>query len=138
MKSVVLSKTEAEYMALSEVVNKLKFIVQLLQTMNIEVELPITVHVDNVGAIWLSNNRTTSDRTKHIDTRTSFVKEYEEDGKIIIKIVKSEENEADIFTKNTTNTIFQNPQKKLVWDKGKVNKEGSQELTQNEIQQEGC
>ena len=36
MKSVVLSTTEAEYMALSEVVKKLKFIVQLLQTMNIE------------------------------------------------------------------------------------------------------
>ena len=50
MKSVVLSTTEAEYMALSEVVKELKFIVQLLQTMNITVELPITVHVDNVGA----------------------------------------------------------------------------------------
>ena len=47
MKSVVLSRTEAEYMALSEVVKELRFIVQLLQTMNIEVELPITVHVDN-------------------------------------------------------------------------------------------
>ena len=79
MKSVVLSTTEAEYMALSEVVKELKFIVQLLQTMNIEVELPITVHVDNVRAIWLSNNRTTSDRTKYIDFRTSFVKEYQED-----------------------------------------------------------
>ena len=89
MKSVVLSTTEAEYMALSEVLKELKFIVQLLQTMNIEVELPITVYVDNVGAIWLSNNRTTSDRTKHIDIRTSFVKEYQEDGKIIIKFVKS-------------------------------------------------
>ena len=50
MKSVVLSTTEAEYMALSEVVKELKFIVQLLQTMNITVELPITVHVDNIGA----------------------------------------------------------------------------------------
>ena len=50
MKSVVLSTTEAEYMTLSEVVKELKFIVQL-QTMNIEVELPITVHVDNVVAI---------------------------------------------------------------------------------------
>ena len=138
MKSVILSTTEAEYMALSAVVKELKFIVQLLQTMNIEVELPITACVDNVGAIWLSNNRTTSDRTKLIDIRTSFVKEYQEDGKIIIKFVKSEENEADIFTKNTTNTIFQNHQKKLVWDKGKVNKEESKELTQNEIQQEGC
>ena len=35
MNSVVLSTTEAEYMALSEVVKELKFIVQLLQTMNI-------------------------------------------------------------------------------------------------------
>ena len=104
----------------------------------IEVELPITVHVDSVGAIWLSNNRTTSNRTKHIAIRTSFVKEYQENGKIITIDVKSEDNEADIFTKTTTNTMFQNNQKKLVWDKGKVNKEGSQELTQNEIKQEGC
>ena len=39
MKSVVLSTTEAEYTALSEVVKELKFIVQLLQTMNITVDL---------------------------------------------------------------------------------------------------
>ena len=106
--------------------------------MNIEVELPITVYVDNVGAIWLSNNRTTSDRTKDIDIRTSLVKEYQEDGKIIIKFVKSEDNEANIFTKNTINVIFQYHQKKLVWDKGNVDNEVNQELTQNESQQEGC
>ena len=138
MKSVVLSTTVAEYMALSEVVKELKFIVQLLQTMNIEVGLPITMHVDNVGAIWLSNNCTTSDRTKHIDIRTSFVKEYQEDGKIIIKFVKSEENEADIFTKNTTNVIFGKHEKKLVWDKANVENETYQELDQSENQQEGC
>ena len=138
MKSVVLSTFEAEYMALSEVVKELKFIVQLLQTMNIEVELPITVHVDNVGSIWLSNNRTTSDRTKHIDIRTSFVKEYQEDGKIIIKFVKSEENEAGIFTKNTTTMIFSNHQEKLVWDKANVENEMNQELDQSKNQQEGC
>ena len=123
-------------MALSDVVKELKFIVQLLQTMNIEVELPITVYVDNVGAIWLSNNRTTSDRTKHIDIRTSFVKEYQEDGKIIIKLVKSEDNEADIITKNTTNIIFQRHQKKLVWDKKEVDKEESQEESQELNQDE--
>ena len=120
MKSVVLSTTEAEYMALSEVVKELKFIVQLLQTINITVKLPIILHVDNVGAIWLSNNRNTGDRTKHIDIRTSFTKEYQEDGKIIIKFVKSEDNEADIFTKNASNIIFQKHQEKLVWDKKEV------------------
>ena len=106
--------------------------------MNIEVELPITVHVDNVGAIWLSNNRITSDRTKHIDIRTSFVKDYQEDGKIIIKFVKSDENEADIFTNNTTNVIFHNHQKTLVWDKTNVDNEMKQDLNQSENQQEGC
>ena len=120
MKSVVMSTTEAEYMVLSEVVKELTFIVPLLQTMNVTVELPITVPVDNVGAIWLSNNRNTGDRTKHIDIRTSFMKEYEEDGEIIIKFVESEYNEADIFTKNTSNIIFQRHQEKLVWDKKEV------------------
>ena len=123
MKSVVLSTTEGEYTALSEVVKELKLIVQLLQTMNIEVELPITVHVDNVGAIWLSKNRNTGDRTKHIDIRKSFVKEYQEDGKIIIKFVKSEDNDADIFIKNTTKIFFQRHQEKLVWDKKEVSEE---------------
>ena len=138
MKSVVLSTTEAEYMAQSEVVKELKFIAQLLQTMTSGVDFPITVHVDNVGAIWLSNNRTTSDRMKHIDTRTSFIKEYQEDGKIIIKFVKSEENEADIFMKITTNVILHNHQKSSVWDKTNVDNEMKQELTQSENQQEGC
>ena len=93
------------------------------------------MHVDNVGAIWLSNNRTTSDRTKHIAIRTSFVKEYQEDGNIIIKFVKSEENEADVFPKNTTNVIFHNHQKKLVWDKTNVDNKMKQELNQSENQQ---
>ena len=62
-------------------------------------------------------------QNKHIDIRTSFVKEYQEDGKIIIKFVKSEDNEADMFTKNTTNIIFQKHQEKLVWDKKEVNEE---------------
>ena len=107
-------------MALSKVVKELKFIVQLLHTMNTTVELPITVHVDNVGAIWLSNNRNTGDRTKHTDITTSFVKEYQEDGPILIKFVKSEDNEADIFTKNTSIIIYQRHQEKLVWDKKEV------------------
>ena len=106
MKSVVLSTTGAEYMAHSKVVKELKFIVQLLQTMNITVELPITVHVDNVGATWLSNNRNTGDRTKHIDIRTSFVKEYQEDGKIIISIPYVEAVLASLVVESLSNCKF--------------------------------
>ena len=52
--------------------------------------------------------------------------------------MKSEQNEADIFTKNTTNVIFHYHRKKLVWDKTNVENEMSQELNQSKNQQEGC
>ena len=47
-----MSTTEAEYVALSEVVASLKFIVMVLQSMEIQVALPITVYVENMGAIF--------------------------------------------------------------------------------------
>ena len=74
--------------------------------MNVNVEVPITIYIDNVGAICLSNNRTTSERSKHVQIRTAFVKEYQKEGKILMKFMKSEENDADINTKNTPNTTF--------------------------------
>ena len=60
-KGIVISTTEAVYVTLSEVVTTLKFIVMVLQSMEIEVTLPITVYVDIIGAIFLVNNHTTSD-----------------------------------------------------------------------------
>ena len=48
------------------------------------------------------------------------MKEDQEDGKIIIKFVKSEDNEADIFTKKTSSNIYQRHEEKLVWDKKEV------------------
>ena len=64
------------------------------------------------------------------------MKEYQKDEKIIIKFVKSEDNEADIYKKNTTNIIFQRHQTKLVWDNEEVNTEESQEESQEIIQDE--
>ena len=48
MKSVVLATTEAEYVAVSEVVKEIKFLYQLLRSMEIKVPLPIKIRVDNV------------------------------------------------------------------------------------------
>ena len=41
MKSVVLSSTEAEYTEVSEVVQDMQFLLQVLQTMEIQVQLSI-------------------------------------------------------------------------------------------------
>ena len=61
---IVISTTEAEYVKLSEVVTTLKSIAMVLQSMEIEVALLITVYVDSIGGIFLPNNHTTSDQTK--------------------------------------------------------------------------
>ena len=46
MKSVVLSTAEAESVAVSEVVKEIKFLHQLLRSMEIKVPLPIKLKVD--------------------------------------------------------------------------------------------
>ena len=51
MRSVVLSTTESEYVAISEVVKEIKFIYQLLESVDVKVPLPIKVRVDNIGVL---------------------------------------------------------------------------------------
>jgi hypothetical protein len=68
------------------------FIKGILEFLDIMVELPIFVHVDNIGAIFMANNATTSTRTKHVDTIYHYVKEYIEDGIVKIVFVKSCDN----------------------------------------------
>jgi hypothetical protein len=105
-RSVTLSSTEAEYFAVSEIAKEAIFIKQVLESMNINFNYPIEIKVDNVGAIYLANNYATSQRTKHIDIRAHFVREFIEDGIIKVVFVKSEDNDADIFTKNPTEELF--------------------------------
>ena len=98
-KSVTLSATEAEYLACSEVVKEVLFILQLLKHLRVEVQLPIHVHVDNIRAIFLAENQNSSDRTKHIDTRYHFVRQYIRNKTVMIEFVRSHDNNSDIFTK---------------------------------------
>ena len=63
------------------------------------VPLPFRVQVGNVGAIWMANNCSVSERTKHVDLRAHFVRDMIKDQVIEIKFVKSEENDSDITTK---------------------------------------
>jgi hypothetical protein len=99
-KGVTLSSSEAEYVAMSEAVKEIRFIYYLLSGMGVEVKLPIFVRSDNVGAIFMAEISSSGVRTRHIDKRYRFVREHVEDDFIKIVFVKSEGNNADIFTKN--------------------------------------
>jgi hypothetical protein len=113
-RNVTLSSTEAEYTAIAEVCKEICFIVQVMEFMGMDVARPIPVHVDNVGAIFMANNKVTSQRTKHIDVRYHFVRELIEKRLIKICFVKSADNKADLFTKNLENDTFWKHANKLL------------------------
>jgi predicted glycosyltransferase len=93
--------------ALSEAAKDIKFVPQVLESMGIKVELPIVMRVNNVGAIFMSENVSTTSRTRHIDVRYHYVREYVEDGFVrILFVVWSEDNLSDEFTKNVTGALY--------------------------------
>ena len=116
-KTVSLSSSEAEYYALSEAAKDLKFIVQILQSLQIKVKMPIIVQVDNVGAIFMAENVSATGRTKHIDARYHFIREFIDDGWIKIVFVKTADNRADMFTKNVTSEVYDNRVDDFIMDR---------------------
>ena len=81
-------------------VREVKFITQILSSLNIQFKKPIDVFVDNIGAIFLTENRNSGEKTKHIDVKYHYIREQIDEGLIKIKFVKSQDNPADLFTKN--------------------------------------
>jgi hypothetical protein len=116
-RSVTLSSSEAEFVALSKAAKEIKFVVQVMLSMGIPVRIPIIVQVNNVGAIFMAQNVTTSTWTKHVDVRYHFVREFVEEGFIKIIFVGTKDNNADIYTKNTSGEIHDEHTKKLMGTK---------------------
>jgi hypothetical protein len=55
-----------------------------------------------MGAIFMSENASASARTKNVDRRYHFVREFVKDGFIRILFVRTVDNVSDSFTKNVT------------------------------------
>ena len=81
-KPVALSSSEAEFYACSDAVKEIPFIVQVLDFLGVDVEQPVRVRIDNVGAIFMAKN--TATRTRHMDTRYYFVKDLQKEKKISV------------------------------------------------------
>jgi hypothetical protein len=106
-RGVTLSSSKAEYVAMSEAVKEIRFIYFILKDIGIEVELPIVVKTDNVGALFMSQNSSTGVRSRHVDTRYHFIRENVEDGIVRVEFVKSSDNDSDIFTKNVNQEMYE-------------------------------
>ena len=103
---VVLSSTEAEYVALSEACKEAVWLRRLLKQLGFVQSSGTVICEDNKGAIELSRNPKFHKRSKHIRTRYHFSRECVNNGDVIIEFCPTSHMVADIFTKPLSKQKF--------------------------------
>ena len=99
-KSVTLSSTEAEYVAMAEGLKEAIFLRYIWSFIFPDSDVGCTtVHEDNVGALHLANNPATTPNSKHIDIRHHFIRERVANGEFRVVHVLSDLQHADFLTK---------------------------------------
>lgn len=92
---VALSSTEAEFIALSEACKEVVWIQRVLIDLNWQQQRTI-IYEDNQSVLKMIIDEKLSNRSKHIDTKFHFVKDYVEKKKVIIEYCPTEEMLTDI------------------------------------------
>ena len=105
-KFMMLLVTEAKIAAGVMVAQDMLYIYRLLESLELEVELPMVLEMDNSGAVDIANSWSVGGRTRHVDVRNYFLHKLKDQGLLVIRHIAGELNNADIFTKNVTSAIF--------------------------------
>ena len=115
-KTVSDSTTEAEYKEMTKCAKSVKFVQMLLGEFRLSV-LPGLIGEDNAGAIFLARNKQVSERTKHIDLKHHFIREFidkrDEVQQGEIFKIQSEYNTADVGTNNVEVQLFKRHEEEL-------------------------
>ena len=86
---------------------KILFAHTILMFMGVTVKYPITVKVDNVGALILSNNTVVSQWTNDIAVQHHFIDDYVEDRTVKIQLFPFRKCLEYQFIKNLSNGLFE-------------------------------
>jgi hypothetical protein len=99
-------------MALSDCSRQVSWICTIFLELGIHLG-PIPIYADNQGSIFIGSNPVQKIHTKHIDVKYHYVRECIVDKKIVLYHVATEDNTADIFTKNLGCLKFEKFKKQL-------------------------
>lgn len=105
-KFVTLSVTEAETGAGVTGAQDMMYIYRLLKSIDLDVEIPMVLEIDNKGAVDMANNWSAGGRTRHMDVRMHYLRELKDQGLLVIRHISGDDNDTDIFTKNTATATF--------------------------------
>jgi hypothetical protein len=106
-KTVALSSCESEYMAATATACQAAWLRRLLGELLNEEEKTVKLFIDNQSTIQLIKNPVFHDRSKHIDTRHHFIREYVADGRVSVEHIGTTNQLADILTKSLGRVRFQ-------------------------------
>ena len=104
---VTLSTTEAELYSIVQCAQEMLFVQHVMESIDLKVSLPMKLSCDNKGAILLANNWSIGGRTRHIEVKQYFLRDLKELKILLCEWRSSEHMSVDIFTKNTTRSIFE-------------------------------
>ena len=96
--SFSLSTVEAEYIAANSYCTQLLWMQKLLLDYGICQE-HLTIYYDNTSAINISKNLVQHSRTKHIEVRHHFIREFVKDGTLTLEFIHTDDQKVDLFTK---------------------------------------
>ena len=97
--SVALSTTEAEIMGASLAAAEIVNIRGILREMGRDMSKPTVLYVDNQGAVALSKDMKSCQRSRHIERRYLRIREWVAMGEIEVRYVATADNAADVLTK---------------------------------------
>lgn len=103
---ITKSSTFAEYVALSEAVTEIKFMICLINDVFVKVCEPVKIYEDNSGAILIAKYGNFTKNSKHIEVHYHYIHENVKNKIIKVVKVESENNIADILTKALGNVKF--------------------------------
>ena len=103
---VVLSTTEAKFMALTEATKEAVWLKGLIEEFGVN-QCTVPIFSDSQSAIHLTKIQGYHERTKHIDVRLFFIRAVISSKKVEVRKISTEENLADFLTKSVTSNKFQ-------------------------------
>ena len=106
-KFTTLSVTEAEAGAAVTCAQDMMYTKNILESLELSVELPMVLEIDNRGAVDLLNSWSVGGRTRHVGVKLNYLRELKEQGIMVYQWVSGDENDADMHTKNVPGPLLE-------------------------------
>ena len=77
----------------------------LMESLELKVELPMVLKMDNSSAVDIANSWSIGGRTRHVDVCNNFLHELRDQGLLVIRHIVGDKNDADNLM-NVMSVIF--------------------------------